>query len=131
VIGIAGDRWVTTILSFLAMTLATVGGFTNISVNRIFIMPGEKGEPVNWPIVSRLIDLSLVEYRVLRLICSGYSLAKEITKGYSSRFNEPISLQAIERILAKLRSKRFVNSKHSGRALVYDATGLGRLIACG
>jgi len=30
VIGIAGDRWVTTILSFLAMTLATVGGFTNI-----------------------------------------------------------------------------------------------------
>ncbi len=38
VIGIAGDRWVTTILSFLAMTLATVGGFTNISINRVFIM---------------------------------------------------------------------------------------------
>jgi hypothetical protein len=84
VIGIAGDRWVTTILSFLAMALATVGGFTNISINRVFVMPGDKGEPVDWPIVPRLIDLNLIEYRVLRLICSGYSLAKEVVKGYTS-----------------------------------------------
>jgi hypothetical protein len=130
VIGIAGDRWVATVLSFLAMTLATVGGFVNVSVDRVFIMPGEKGEPVNWPIAPRLIDLSLVEFRVLRLICSGYSLAKEIAKGYSSRFNETISLQAIERTLAKLRNKRLVNSKHSGGVLVYEETQLGRLIAC-
>jgi len=130
-IGIAGDRWVTTVLGFLAMTLATVGGFTNISINRVFIMPGDKGEPVNWPIVPRLVDLSLVEYRVLRLICSGYSLAKEIVKGYASKYGEAISLQAIERILAKLRSKRLVNGKPVGKALMHEATELGRLIACG
>lgn len=49
-IGIAGDRWVTTILSFLAMTLATVGGFVNVSVDRVFVMLDDKGEPVNWPL---------------------------------------------------------------------------------
>jgi len=129
-IGIAGDRWVTTILSFLAMTLATVGGFTNISINQVFIMPGEKGEPVNWPIVPRLIDLNPIEYRVLKLICSGYSLAKEITKGYSSRFNETISLPTVERILTKLKVKGLVNGKHSGRALTYEETQLGRILTC-
>jgi len=131
VIGIAGDRWITTILSFLAMALATVGGFTNINVDSVFIMPGNKDEPVDWPIIPRLVDLSLVEYRVLKLICSGYSLAKEIVKGYTSKYGEAISLQAIERTLAKLRNKRLVNSKHSGRALAYEETELGRLIACG
>jgi len=130
VIGIAGDRWVATVLSLLAMTLATVGGFVNVSVDRVFIMPGDKGEPVNWPVTPRLVDLSLVEYRVLRLICSGYSLAKEIVKGYASKFNETISLQAIERTLAKLRNKRLVNGKHSGRALVYEGTQLGRILTC-
>jgi CRISPR locus-related DNA-binding protein len=131
VIGIAGDRWITTILSFLAMALATVGGFTNINVDSVFIMPGNKDEPVDWPIIPRLVDLSLVEYRVLKLICSGYSLAKEIVKGYTSKYGEAISLQAIERTLAKLRNKRLVNSKRSGRALAYEETELGRLIACG
>jgi hypothetical protein len=130
VIGIAGDRWVTTILSFLAMTLATVGGFVNVSVNRVFIMPGDKGEPANWPIAPRLIDLSPVEYRVLKLICSGYSLAKEIVRGYSSKFNEPISLPAVERTLVKLRVKGLVNGKRSGKALMHESTALGRLIAC-
>jgi hypothetical protein len=131
VIGIAGDRWIAMILSFLAMALATVGGFTNISVDRVFVMPSDKGEPVDWPIVPRLVDLSLVEYRVLRLICSGYGLAKEIVKGYTSKYGEAISLQAIERILAKLRSKRFVDGKPVGKALMHEATELGRLIACG
>jgi len=42
-IGIAGDGWVTMALSFLAMTLATVGGFVNVSVDKVFIMPGDKG----------------------------------------------------------------------------------------
>jgi len=130
VIGIAGDRWVATVLSFLAMALATVGGFINVSVDRVFVMPGDKGEPVGWLIVPRLIDLSLVEYRVLKLICSGYGLAKEIVKGYASRFNEPISLQAIERILAKLRVKGIINSRPVGKALMHEATALGRLIAC-
>jgi len=129
-IGIAGDRWVTTILSFLAMALATVGGFVNVSVNRVFIMPGDKGEPVDWPIIPRLVDLSLVEYRILKLICSGYGLAKEIVNGYSSKFNEPISLPAVERTLAKLRSKGLINSKPVGKALMHESTALGRLIAC-
>jgi CRISPR locus-related DNA-binding protein len=129
-IGIAGDRWVTTILSFLAMALATVGGFINVSIDRVFVMPSDKGEPVDWPTVPRLVDLSLVEYRVLKLICNGYSLAKEIVKGYASRFNEAISLQAIERTLVKLRVKGLVNGKHSGRALVYEETELDRLVAC-
>ena len=40
VIGIAGDRWLTTVLGFLAMALATVGGFINVSVDRVFTMPG-------------------------------------------------------------------------------------------
>ncbi|MFP3239928.1 MAG: hypothetical protein RXQ94_02220 [Caldivirga sp.] len=132
VIGIAGDRWVTTILSFLTMTLATVGdGFTNINVDKVFIMPSDKGEPVDWPIIPRLVDLSLVEYRVLKLICSGYSLAKEIVKGYASKYGEAISLQAIERTLTKLRNKGLVNSKPVGKALMHEATELGRLIACG
>jgi len=131
VIGITGDRWVTTILSFLAMALATVGGFTNISINRVFVMPGDKGEPVNWPIVPRLIDLSLVEYRILKLICSGYSLAKEIVKGYTSKYGETISLQAIGRVLAKLRGKGLIDSKPVSKALMHEATELGRLIACG
>jgi len=130
VIGIAGDRWIATILSFLAMTLATVGGFTNINVDKVLVMPGDKGEPVNWPIVSRLIDLSLVEYRVLKLICNGYSLAKEIVKGYASKYGETISLQAIERTLAKLRSKGLINSKPVGKALMHESTALGRLITC-
>jgi CRISPR-associated protein Csa3 len=130
VIGIAGDRWVTTVLSFLAMALATVGGFVNVSVDRIFIMPGEKGEPVNWLIVPRLVDLSLVEYRVLKLICNGYGLAKEIVKGYASKYGETISLQAIERTLAKLRSKGLINSKPVGKALMHESTALGRLITC-
>jgi hypothetical protein len=77
VIGIAGDRWIATILGFLAMTLATVGGFVNVSVDRVCVILGDKDEPVNWPTVPRLVDLSLVEFRVLRLICSGYSLVKK------------------------------------------------------
>jgi len=129
-IGIAGDRWVTTILSFLAMALATVGGFVNVSVDRVFIMPGDKGEPVDWPIIPRLVDLSLVEYRILKLICSGYGLAKEIVNGYSSKFNEPISLPAVERTLVKLRVKGLVNGKHSGRALAYEETQLGKTLTC-
>jgi len=129
-IGIAGDRWVATILGFLAMVLATIGGFVNVSVDRAFTMPGDKGEPVDWPIVPRLIDLNLIEYRVLKLICSGYSLAKEIVKGYTSKFNEPISLPIIERVLAKLRGKGLINSKPVGKALMHESTALGRLIAC-
>jgi len=129
-IGIAGDRWVTTVLSFLAMALATVGGFVNVSVNRVFIMPSDKGEPVNWPIAPRLVDLSLVEYRVLKLICSGYSLAKEIVKGYTSKYGETISLQAIERTLTKLRSKGLTNSKPVDKALMHEATELGRILTC-
>jgi len=130
-IGIAGDRWIATILGFLAMTLATGGGFIDVSVNRVFIMPGDKGEPANWPIVPRLIDLNPIEYRVLRLICSGYGLAKEIVKGYISKYGEAISLQAVERTLAKLRGKGIINSKPVGKALVYEVAQLGRLIACG
>jgi hypothetical protein len=129
-IGIAGDRWIATILSFLAMALATVGGFTDISVNRVFVMPGDKGEPVDWPIIPRLVDLSLVEYRILKLICSGYSLAKEVVKGYTSKHGEAISLQAIERMLAKLRAKGIINSRPVSKALMHEATALGRLIAC-
>jgi hypothetical protein len=130
VIGIAGDRWLTTVLSFLAMTLATVDGFVNVSVDKVFIIPSEKGEPVDWPIIPRLVDLNLIEYRVLKLICSGYGLAKEIVNGYSSKFNEPISLQAIGRVLAKLRGKGLINSKPVGKALMHESTALGRLIAC-
>jgi len=130
VIGIAGDRWLTTVLSFLAMALATVGDFTSTSVNRVFVMPGDKGEPIDWPIVPRLVDLSLVEYRVLKLICNGYGLAKEIVKGYASKYGETISLQAIERVLAKLRVKGIINSKPVSKALMHEATELGRLIAC-
>jgi DNA-binding transcriptional ArsR family regulator len=129
VIGIAGDRWVTTVLSFLAMTLATVGGFTNISVDRVFTMP-DKGEPVNWPIAPRLINISQTEYRVLRLICDGHALAKEVTKAYGEAFKEGVSIQAVERVLAKLRVKRLVEARQSGKAYAYEASQLGRLIAC-
>ena len=130
VIGIAGDRWVTTVLGFLAMTLATVGGFTNISVDRVFVVQGERGGIVDWPITPRLINLSQAEYRVLRLICDGNVLAKEVTKAYGEAFKEGISIQAVERVLAKLRVKRLVEAKPSGKAYAYEATQLGRLIAC-
>jgi hypothetical protein len=129
VIGIAGDRWVTTVLSFLAMTLATVGGFTGISVDRVFTMP-DKGEPIDWPITPRLINLSQTEYRVLRLICDGNVLAKEVTKAYGEAFKEGISIQAVERVLAKLRVKRLVEAKPSGKAYAYEVAQLGRLLAC-
>jgi len=112
------------------MTLATVGGFTSISVNRVFVVPGDKDEPVDWPIIPRLVDLNLIEYRVLKLICSGHGLAKEIVNGYSSKFNEPIFLPAVERTLVKLRVKGLVNGKHSGRALAYEETQLGRILTC-
>jgi hypothetical protein len=72
----------------------------------------------------------LIEYRVLKLICSGYGLAKEVVKGYFSKYGEAISLQAIERILAKLRVKGLVNGKHSGRALAYEETQLGKTLTC-
>jgi hypothetical protein len=129
VIGIAGDRWVTTVLSFLAMTLATVGGFTGISVDRVFTMP-DKGEPVNWPIAPRLINLSQTEYRVLRLICDGHALAKEVTKAYVDAFKEGVSIQVVERVLAKLRVKRLVEARQSGKAYAYEVAQLGKLIAC-
>ena len=128
-IGIAGDRWVTTVLSFLAMTLATVGGFTGINVDRVFTMP-DKGEPVNWPIAPRLINLSQTEYRVLRLICDGHALAKEVTKAYVEAFKEGVSIQVVERVLARLRARGLVEAKPSGKAYAYEATQLGRLLAC-
>jgi len=132
VIGITGDRWLTTVLGFLAMALATVGVFIGLglSVGRVFVMQGDKGEPIDWPTVPKLINVNLVEYRVLRLICTGYYLAKDITKGYASEFSESISLQAIERVLARLRARGLVNSKPIGKAYSYDVTELGRLIAC-
>jgi len=130
VIGIAGDRWVTTILSFLAMALAAVGGFTGISVDRVFVVQGERGGIVDWLIVPRLIDLSLTEYRVLRLICNGYSLAKEIVRGYASKYGESASLPVVERVLARLRGKNLIKAKPMGKAMLHDATQLGRMIAC-
>ena len=129
VIGIAGDRWVTTVLSFLAMTLATVGGFTGINVDRVFTMP-DKGEPIDWPIAPRLINLSQTEYRVLRLICDGNVLAKEITKAYVDAFKEGVSIQVVERVLARLRVKRLVEARQSGKAYAYEVAQLGRLLAC-
>jgi hypothetical protein len=130
VIGIAGDRWVATVLGFLAMVLATVGGFTGINVNRVFVVQGERGGIVDWPIAPRLINISQTEYRVLRLICDRHVLAKEITKVYEGVFGERISIQAVERILAKLRVRGLVSSKPSGKAYLYDVTVIGRLLAC-
>jgi hypothetical protein len=130
VIGIAGDRWVATVLGFLAMVLATVGGFTGINVDRVFIVPGDKGEPVDWPIAPKLINISQTEYRVLRLICDGHGLAKEIVKAYASRFSESVSIQVVERVLARLRARGLVEAKPSGRAYAYEVAQLGRLIAC-
>jgi hypothetical protein len=130
VIGIAGDRWVTTVLSFLAMALAAVGGFTGISVDRVFVVQGERGSIVDWLIVPRFIDLSLTEYRVLRLICNGYSLAKEIVRGYASKYGESASLPVVERVLARLRGKNLIKAKPMGKAMLHDATQLGRMIAC-
>ena len=112
------------------MTLAAVGGFINVNVDGVFIMPGDRGELVNWPITPRLIDLNPVEYRVLKLICSGYSLAKEIVKGYALKYGEAISPPAAERTLAKLRAKGLINSKPVSKALMHESTALGRLIAC-
>jgi hypothetical protein len=130
VIGIAGDRWVATVLGFLAMAIAAVGGFTNISVDRVFIVPGDKGGVIDWPIAPRLINISLTEYRVLRLICDGNVLAKEVAKAYVDAFKEGISIQAVERVLAKLRVKRLVEAKPSGKAYAYEVAQLGRLLAC-
>jgi len=130
VIGIAGDRWVTTVLGFLAMTLATVGGFTGISVDRVFVVQGERGGIVDWPIAPRLINLSQTEYRVLRLICDGHALAKEITKAYVDAFKEGISIQVVERVLAKLRARGLVEARQSGKAYAYEVAQLGRLLAC-
>ena len=130
VIGIAGDRWVTTVLSFLAMTLATVGGFTGISVDRVFVVQGERGGIVDWPITPRLINLSQTEYRVLKLICDGNVLAKEVTKAYVDAFKEGVSIQVVERVLARLRARGLVEARQSGKAYAYEVAQLGKLIAC-
>jgi DNA-binding transcriptional ArsR family regulator len=129
-IGVAGDRWVTTVLGFLAMVLATVGSFTGISVDRVFVVQGEKGGVIDWPIVPRFINLSQTEYRVLRLICDGHALAKEVAKAYGEAFKEGVSIQVVERVLARLRARGLVTSKPSGKAYLYDATVIGRLLAC-
>jgi hypothetical protein len=130
VIGIAGDRWVATVLGFLAMAIAAVGGFTNISVDRVFVVQGERGGIVDWPIAPRLINLSQTEYRVLRLICDGNVLAKEVAKAYVDAFKEGVSIQAVERVLARLRVKRLVEARQSGKAYAYEVAQLGRLLAC-
>jgi hypothetical protein len=64
------------------------------------------------------------------LICSGYGLAKEIVKGYTLKYGEAISLQAVERVLAKLRGKGLINSKPVSKALMHEATELGRILTC-
>jgi len=130
VIGIAGDRWVATVLGFLAMAIAAVGGFTGISVDRVFVVQGERGGIVDWPIAPRLINLSQTEYRVLRLICDGHALAKEVAKAYVDAFKEGVSIQVVERVLARLRVKRLVEAKPSGKAYAYEVAQLGRLLAC-
>ena len=112
------------------MTLATFSVFANVGVDRVFVMPSEEGESVDWPIAPRLIDLSPVEFRTLELICSGYSLSRETAKGYASKFSKPISLSIIEGgVLAKPRSKGLIGSRPVGEALVHGATEPGRLIA--
>jgi len=112
------------------MTLATVGGFTGISVDRVFVVQGERGGIVDWPIAPRLINLSQTEYRVLRLICDGNVLAKEVAKAYVDAFKEGVSIQVVERVLARLRVKRLVEAKPSGKAYAYEVAQLGRLLAC-
>jgi DNA-binding transcriptional ArsR family regulator len=130
VIGIAGDRWVATVLGFLAMVLATVGGFTGINVDRVFVVQGERGGVIDWPITPRLINISLTEYRVLRLICDGNVLAKEVTKAYGEAFKEGVSIQVVERVLARLRARGLVEARQSGKAYAYEVSQLGRLLAC-
>jgi predicted MarR family transcription regulator len=51
-------------------------------------------------------------------------------KAYASKFSESISIQVVERVLAKLRFKRLVEARQSGKAYAYEATQLGRLLAC-
>jgi predicted transcriptional regulator len=76
------------------------------------------------------LSLSLVEYLVLRLICDGNVLAREVAKAYEGAFRESISIQAVERVLAKLRARGLVTAKPSGKAYLYDATSISRLLAC-
>ncbi len=67
---------------------------------------------------------------MLKLICDGHVLAKEITKAYEDAFKEGISIQAVERVLAKLRARGLVSAKPSGKAYAYEVAAVGRLIAC-
>ena len=57
-------------------------------------------------------------------------MAKEVAKAYGEAFKEGISIQAVERVLAKLRVKRLVEAKPSGKAYAYEVAQLGRLLAC-
>ena|GEM_PF-2881403 len=80
--------------------------------------------------MPRLIGLSPVEFRILKLICSGYGLAREIVRGHASKYGEPAPLPTVERMLAKLRVRGLVNGKHSGRVLAYETNQLGQMLTC-
>ncbi|ADY01602.1 MAG: CopY family transcriptional regulator [Vulcanisaeta sp.] len=144
IIGMAGGfRWLSTALMFLALALASVGPYVGITMDSVFAMLEEESPSVRalfksveervipWPVVPKLADLMLDEYRVLRLIGLGKHRAKDILNEYRKeckKVSECMSMAKVQRILVRLVRKRLINYEKRGKAHHYELTPLGTIL---
>lgn len=133
-----GPRWVSAVLTFLAMALKTVGRYVGVTVEKVLTvlesnvassLPGADWV-MEWVVVPPFFELSKLEYTVLRLIAGGARTAREI----HAVLNAPgaqggVSMIAVQRALMELREKRLVRYERDGRAYRYELTDFGKMLA--
>ncbi|ADN51069.1 BlaI/MecI/CopY family transcriptional regulator [Vulcanisaeta distributa] len=144
IIGMAGGfRWLSVALMFLALALSSVGRYVGVAVDSVFVMLEEESPSVRalfrnveervipWPVTPRLADLSLDEYRVLRLIGLGKHRAKDIHGELNRDCKRPggcVSMATVQRILVKLVKKGLINYEKRGKAHYYELKPLGLML---
>lgn len=100
------------------------------SVRALFRNVEERVIP--WPVTPRLADLSLDEYRVLRLIGLGKHRAKDIHSELNRDCKRPggcISMATVQRILVKLIKKGgLIGYEKRGKAHYYELKPLGLML---
>ncbi|ABW02344.1 CRISPR-associated CARF protein Csa3 [Caldivirga maquilingensis] len=144
-IAIAGGlRWLSVVLMFLAMALKTIGGYTRVNVEDVFVMleeespsikrifPGIRERIIHWPIIPALTSMDKLEYEILRIITSKEDgiKAKEIIQAINGQFERSRrpSKASIERKLTKLRRKGVITYEKVGKAYIYKPTDLGKIL---
>lgn len=134
-----GPRWLSAVLTFLAVTLKTVGKYVGIGVERVLTvleedvvgaLPGA-GRVVEWVTVPPFLELQKLEYTVLRLIAGGLSTAREIHSILSAPGVQGggVSMIAVQRALMELRRKRLVKYERVSRTYRYELTDFGKMLA--